>query len=162
MATALRRRALVRGISPEGTVPASQANHVMSLEAIKILIADDEPSVLEFVDRVLREAGYTTALAADGSQALDIAEQLGSFDLLLTDLMMPQMTGDELARQLRQKDPALKVLYFTGYSAHLFRKKKVLWEDEAFLEKPFSLAGLREAVSLLLYGISSLPDNHNG
>ena len=77
---------------------------------VRILVVDDEQSVREFVDRVLRDAGYTTALAADGSQALDISEKLGSFDLLLTDVMMPQMRGDELAQRLRQSDPELKVL----------------------------------------------------
>ena len=65
---------------------------------------------------------------------------------------MPGMTGDELARRLRQSEPALKVLYLTGYSDHLFKEKTMLWADEAFLDKPCSVKGLREAVSLLLFG----------
>jgi DNA-binding NarL/FixJ family response regulator len=66
--------------------------------------------------------------------------------------MMPGMTGDELARRLRQSEPELKVLYLTGYSDRLFREKTMLCADEAFLGKPCSMKGLREAVSLLLFG----------
>ena len=55
---------------------------------------------------------------------------------------MPQMTGDELARRLRQDEPALKVLYLTGYSDQLFKEKITLWQDEAFLEKPCTIDGL--------------------
>jgi two-component system cell cycle sensor histidine kinase/response regulator CckA len=117
-----------------------------------ILIVDDEEPVRLFVQRVLSEVGYQTALAADGPQALEKAKQLGKVDLLLTDVMMAPMTGDELARQMRRDDPKLKVLYLTGYSDRLFSEKGVLWADEAFLEKPCSVRSLREAVSLLLSG----------
>ena len=117
-----------------------------------ILIVDDEESVRRFVERVLHDEGYETALAADGPEALEVAKRLGSFDLLLTDVMMPQMTGDELARRLRRDDPKLKILYLTGYSDRLFKDKKTLWEDEAFLDKPCSVKSLKEAVSLLLSG----------
>ena len=117
-----------------------------------ILIVDDEESVRRFVERVLHDAGYVTALAADGPEALEVAKRLGSFDLLLTDLMMPQMAGDELARRLRRDEPKLKILYLTGYSDRLFKDKKTLWEDEAFLDKPCTVQSLKEAVSLLLSG----------
>jgi YesN/AraC family two-component response regulator len=73
-------------------------------------------------------------------------------DLLLTDVNMPRMTGDELARRLRHDDPALKVLYLTGYSDQLFKEKSTLWQDEAYLEKPCTIAGLLEAVSLITVG----------
>jgi two-component system cell cycle sensor histidine kinase/response regulator CckA len=66
--------------------------------------------------------------------------------------MMPEMTGDELARRLRQAEPKLKVLYLTGYSDQLFKEKVTLWEDEAYLDKPCSIQGLLQAVSLLAYG----------
>lgn len=125
--------------------------------ALKVLIVDDEEPVRRFVERVLREAGYQTVLAGDGPEALEVAEKLGSFDLLLTDVMMPQMTGDELARRLRQNEPSLRVLYLTGYSDRLFKEKVTLWEDEAFLDKPCSVKGLTEAVALLLFGRFDAP-----
>jgi two-component system, cell cycle sensor histidine kinase and response regulator CckA len=120
--------------------------------ATKVLIVDDEDSVRQFVERVLRDAGYETTVAADGADAIARAKELGSFDLLVTDVMMPKMTGDELARLLRREEPQLKVLYLTGYAERLFKEKVTLWEDEAYLDKPCSINGLREAVSLLLSG----------
>jgi CheY-like chemotaxis protein len=75
-----------------------------------------------------------------------------SVDVLVTDMMMPEMLGDQLARRLRQLHPALKVLYVTGFSDRLFAEKLTLWEGEAFLEKPCTPTGLLEAMSLLLYG----------
>jgi len=118
----------------------------------RILIVDDESSVREFLVRVLREAGYDIAVAESGADALAVANQAEGFDLLLTDLMMPHMRGDELARLMRQQQPQLKVLYLTGYSDSLFAEKPMLWTDEAFLEKPCSLKGLLEAVRLLMCG----------
>jgi two-component system cell cycle sensor histidine kinase/response regulator CckA len=111
---------------------------------------DDEAQVREFVARALRDAGYTTAVAPDGPEALEVAAAQ-PFDLLVTDLLMPKMHGTELARRLRQDDPDLKVLYLTGYSDQLF-KERSMWAGEAFLDKPCTVKGLREAVALLLYG----------
>src|SRR3954462_5387766 len=82
---------------------------------LRVLIVDDEEPVREFVQRVLSQAGYGTALAVDGEDALTVAAEQGPFDVLVTDLHMPRMHGDELARRLRQSDPGLKVLYLTGF-----------------------------------------------
>ena len=112
-----------------------------------ILLVDDEPSIREFLRVVLSEAGYSVAMAADGEQALNVP---GSFDLLLTDLRMPRMTGDELARRMRLRDPELKVLYLTGYSDSLFEAKGHLWDGEAFLDKPATAEGVLEAIKMLL------------
>jgi two-component system cell cycle sensor histidine kinase/response regulator CckA len=120
--------------------------------SLRVLIVDDEEPVRRFVQRVLAEAGHHTAMAQDGREALEVAEKQGPFDLLLTDVNMPNMTGDELARRMRQGEPMLKVLYLTGFSDQLFKDKVTLWEDEAFLDKPCSVKGLLEAVSLLVFG----------
>jgi|SRR6185369_17295789 len=117
-----------------------------------VLIVDDEEPVVKFVDRVLREAGYTTATALNGPDAVEVAKKIGPLAVLVTDVMMPGMTGDELARVLRQSEPTLKVLYLTGYSDRLFKEKETLWAGEAFLDKPCTMKGLREAVSLLTSG----------
>ena len=127
---------LVKGPEPQGPV----------------LVVDDEEAVLRFVDRVLRDAGYKTVIANNGPEALEVAKKVGPLGALVTDVMMPGMTGDELARMLRQTEPALKVLYLTGYSDRLFKEKTMLWADEAFLDKPCTVKGLREAVSLLMTG----------
>jgi CheY-like chemotaxis protein len=119
---------------------------------LRILIVDDEEPVRKFVERVLSEAGYDTATASDGAEALATVEKFEPIDVLVTDVMMPQMAGDELARRFRQKEPGLKVLYLTGFSDRLFKEKTTLWADEAFLDKPCSVKGLLQAVSLLVSG----------
>jgi two-component system cell cycle sensor histidine kinase/response regulator CckA len=125
--------------------------------AVSALVVDDEDSVRRFVERVLQEAGYTTSTASDGPEAIEVASTLETFDILVTDVMMPQMTGDELARRLRASRPSLKILYLTGFSDRLFKEKVTLWADEAFLDKPCSIRGLLEAVSLLVSGRVELP-----
>ena len=125
--------------------------------AQRVLVVDDEDLVRKFVERVLREGGYQTTTASDGPEALDVAAKLETFDILVTDVMMPQMTGDELARRIRIATPSIKVLYLTGFSDRLFKEKATLWADEAFLDKPCSVTGLLQAVSLLLFGRFELP-----
>lgn len=124
---------------------------------LSVLVVDDEDLVRKFVERVLREAGYQTATASDGPEALEAAAKLENFDILVTDVMMPQMTGDELARRIRISAPGIKVLYLTGFSDRLFKEKVTLWADEAFLDKPCSVKGLLQAVSLLMFGHFELP-----
>jgi CheY-like chemotaxis protein len=119
--------------------------------AVRVLVVDDEPTVVEFVQRVLETAGYGITTATSGDAALQICEQHGMPDLLVTDMKMPRMDGDELASKLRQTEPDLKVLYLTGFADLLFKNKEMLWDGEAYLEKPCSIVGLLEAVSLLLY-----------
>jgi two-component system cell cycle sensor histidine kinase/response regulator CckA len=124
---------------------------------IRVLVVDDEEPIRRFVERVLTDAGYETIVAADGAEAIKRVEKQGGLDLLVTDLMMPEMSGDELARRLRQTDRDLKVLYLTGFADQLFKEKVTLWHGEAFLEKPCSVKGLREAVALLFFGQLEAP-----
>jgi two-component system, cell cycle sensor histidine kinase and response regulator CckA len=118
----------------------------------RVLVVDDEESVRKFTARTLTDAGYEVTQAADGPEALHIAQRQGPFELCIVDLMMPTMNGDEVARILRCADPDVKVLYFTGYSDRLFKQTTLLSANEAFLDKPVSIDGLLEAVSLLLFG----------
>jgi two-component system response regulator GlrR len=124
--------------------------------ALSILAVDDEPGVLALVRRCLDDDWVTLSEAASGQEALAHIAKGGTLDLLLTDLRMPEMEGDELARQARTNDRDLKVLYLTSHADRLFDAKPLLWEKEAYLDKPFSREGLREAVALLLYGRTTL------
>ena len=119
---------------------------------VRILIVDDEPVVVEFARRVLDSAGYSTMTATSGDEALKLCTETGVPDLLVTDMKMPRMEGDELATRLRQREPDLKVLYLTGFADLLFKNKELLWDGEAYLEKPCTIGGLLEAVSLLVSG----------
>jgi two-component system cell cycle sensor histidine kinase/response regulator CckA len=120
--------------------------------APRILVVDDEESVREFTDRALQTAGYEVVVASNGKQALELVERRGPFDGFVVDVVMPGMSGSELGQELRRVDPDAKILYLTGFSDRLFSEKHALWEHEAFVEKPVSIKGLLEAVSLLLHG----------
>jgi CheY-like chemotaxis protein len=119
---------------------------------MRVLVVNDNPGDREFFQRMLRQKGYDTAAAADGLEAIDLADREGPFDLLITDVVLPGMEGVELARRLRATDPDLKILYLTERTDLLFEERSSLWEEEAFLEKPVSVQGLFEAVSLILVG----------
>ena len=121
------------------------------------MVVEDDVPIRQFVERVLRGAGFATVVASDATDALAKARAMQPMPLLVTDLVMPGMGGDELARELRQLDPSLKVLYVTGYADHLFDERPMLEDGEAFLEKPFTPRGLLEAASLLLMGRTSGP-----
>jgi CheY-like chemotaxis protein len=123
---------------------------------IAILAVDDEPGVLALVRRCLDDERVTLTEASSGKDALEQIPKSPGLDLLITDLRMPEMEGDELARQVRVLDPDLKVLYLTSHADRLFDAKRQLWAEEAYLDKPFTREGLREAVALLLFGRTTL------
>jgi two-component system cell cycle sensor histidine kinase/response regulator CckA len=127
-----------------------------------VLVIDDDESVRMFAERALRDGGYQVITASNGAAALEIvAEHRRPFDLFVIDLMMPAMTGDALAASLRRALPDIRVLYFTGFGDELFKEKGMLWAQEAYLEKPVSVQGLREAASLLLFGHTQGPSHHS-
>ena len=121
-------------------------------QPIAILAVDDEPGVLALVRRCLDDVRVTLTEASSGKDALAQISKGPALDLLITDLRMPEMEGDELARQVRALDPNLRVLYLTSHADRLFGAKPQLWAEEAYLDKPFTREGLREAVAQLLFG----------
>ncbi len=129
-----------------------EARHRSRARRKRILIVEDELSKRDFVDRVLRDAGYVTARVVDGQEALELTELFGPFDLVLTDPIMPRMSGTELTRRLRQREPNLKVLYYTGYPDRVLKEQCAFWQNEALLDKSSTPEGLLDAVSLLLSG----------
>jgi two-component system cell cycle sensor histidine kinase/response regulator CckA len=129
---------------------------VKQAQPIAILAVDDEPGVLALVRRCLDDGHVTLIEASSGKDALGKVAAHPALDLLITDLRMPEMEGDELARQVRTHEPDLKVLYLTSHADRLFEAKPQLWAEEAYLDKPFTREGLREAVALLLFGRMTL------
>jgi CheY-like chemotaxis protein len=107
-----------------------------------ILVVEDEDGVRDMSVNALRDLGYTVIQARDGQQAL---EQLGSHPgvtLLFTDIIMPGMTGRELAERAAEMRPDLKVLYTTGYTRNAVVHNGVVDHGVSLLSKPFSIAAL--------------------
>jgi two-component system cell cycle sensor histidine kinase/response regulator CckA len=118
-----------------------------------VLIVDDEEPIRRAARRMLERDGYQVIDAENGARAMALlADPAVVVHLLIADLQMPELAGDEMARRLRAERRDLKVLYVSGYIDRLFTERRALWEGEAFLEKPFSYEGLSQAVSLLLFG----------
>ena len=119
----------------------------------RLLVVDDEPPILKLVTRILATENYDITAAESG----DVAAQMVSrpdypgIDLLVTDLMMPGMTGRDLAVIVRGKYPEARVLYVTGFADTLFKDLAELDEGESFIEKPFGTDGLLEATRLLMF-----------
>ena len=106
----------------------------MNSEAGKatILLVEDEPAVKGLFSQALRKEGYTVHEARNGVEALEVEKDIEHLDVLVTDVVMPYMKGPELARQLRAKQPDLKVIFVSGYVA-----PGDLGEHQALLQKPF-------------------------
>jgi len=118
-----------------------------------VLVVDDVAVQVELVVRMLEPGGYQILTANCGRDALAAsADSPRPIDLLLTDLHMPEMSGRTLATELRKTQLGMKVVYLTGHSDDLFGDRTILEPHEAFIEKPISPAGVREAVARHLYG----------
>lgn len=118
----------------------------------RVLVVDDDEANRRFAERALRLEGYDVASAANGHEALRVIDAEPPFDLFVVDILMPQMAGDELGRHIRARVAGAKILYFTGYPDRLFAEHSVLPHNEALIEKPATLNGLLEAVSLAIGG----------
>ena len=123
-----------------------------------VLIVDDEEPIRQLERRILESGGYQVLEAARAVDAFALLQGHPiRVDLLIADLLMPDIGGEEMARRIRRDRPEIKVLYVTGHIDELMDERSTLWEGEAFLDKPFSAKALLEAVSLLLY--KRLPPN---
>lgn len=118
-----------------------------------VVVVDDDPMMLDVLERILQRENFELLMAGGGPEIMErLSAHDGPVDLLVTDYAMPDMQGRELADKLRQRFPALKVLYQTGFSDMLFENRVELEDGAAFLEKPFTARGLREAARLVLFG----------
>jgi signal transduction histidine kinase len=118
--------------------------------ACTVLLADDDPAVRAIVMRTLREGGHRVLEAATGAEALRLLErETQGIDLLLTDVVMPDITGPELARQVLATVPEARVLFMSGYTAGVLEKYEP-GSTPNFLEKPFGPDSLRRKVAEVL------------
>jgi len=137
--------------SSSGEAPTSLAVPVSAAEVPRgtetVLVVEDQPEVRKLTLAMLESQGYRLLEAANGSEALLLCEQYPEpIHLLVTDVVMPGMTGRELARLLVALRPSLKTLYTSGYPANAIAHEGVLDPGVAYLPKPFSPAQLAAKV----------------
>jgi len=130
--------------------PAPRAAEPVAISG-RILVVEDDHIVRGLVAETLQDAGFEVIEAALPSAALELVET-EDFDLLLTDIVMPEMNGRELARRILELRPGLRVLYTSGYAADVVSERGALDEGDAFIQKPYPTAALVEAVRELLAG----------
>ncbi len=118
-----------------------------------ILFVEDEDSVRELVRDYLGKSGYRVLEAADGIQALEIAAaHRGAIHILVTDVVMPRLSGRELVSRITAARPELKILYISGYTDDSIFRHGVLEGGVAFLQKPFNLKDLAQKIRQVLDG----------
>ena len=128
-----------------------QSVSIASPGGSRILVVEDETALRNLLDGMLTVLRYEVTTAANGGEALLLVEEQGLRpDLLLTDVVMPGMSGSILANRLRQRIPDLKVLYMSGYTDDAIVQHGVLEPGTPFIQKPMSLAGLSEKVKEVL------------
>src|SRR3712207_1724022 len=116
-----------------------------------ILLVEDEDPVRAVNARALTARGYTVLEAASGIEALKVIEERDTpVDLVVSDVVMPEMDGPTLLRELRKRHPDLKVVFVSGYAEDAFKKNLPDGENFNFLPKPFSLKQLVETVKQTL------------
>jgi CheY-like chemotaxis protein len=116
-----------------------------------ILLVEDQAAIRMLLEDVLSEAGHRVLAAADGRAALELATECdGTVDLLITDVVMPEMSGPDLASRLTPLRPSVIVLYMSGYTDHALLHRGAIEQGAAFLQKPFLPESLLSKIDELL------------
>ncbi|MFZ4858960.1 MAG: response regulator [Desulfuromonadaceae bacterium] len=122
-----------------------------------ILLVEDEPGILQITSQLLGTQGYTLLTAGTPGEAMRLAqEHVGEINLLITDVIMPEMNGKTLANKLQSLNPQLKCIYMSGYTADVIAQHGVLDEGVYFIQKPFSLPSMAAMVREVLDNKSEL------
>ena len=118
-----------------------------------ILLVEDEEAVRSFAARALRMRGYNVLEAGGGEEALEIVKSgRDKIDLMITDVVMPNMDGPTMVRHVKALKPDLQVIFMSGYAEEAFRRNDQSSEDIHFLPKPFGLKQLAAKVKEVLAG----------
>ena len=141
--------------APAGTQPPepgveAPAGAIAVPPGTRVLIAEDDPDVRRVTTRVLERSGFEVTACENGQKAIELLESGVRFSLMLTDVVMPRVSGRELADRAYEIDPGMPVLYMSGYTEDIISSHDVLTEDMAFLRKPFTARDLLETVGLSL------------
>ena len=130
----------VRVIFPSGK-PASADN-----ARRRVLVVDDDPMIREVITAYLAEDGYTVEVAGNGREGLE-KFCAGDFDIVLTDRSMPEMDGDQLAREVKKRKPAVPVILLTGHGESMLAEGERPAGVDLVMSKPFTMSGLQKALA---------------
>ncbi|MBL8626712.1 MAG: response regulator [Myxococcales bacterium] len=123
-----------------------------------VLVVEDEQLVLDLTATMLERLGYAVLAARSGREAIAIAqEHPWPIDLVVTDVVMPDLNGRELYAEVARLRPGVGVLYVSGYSAEVLAPRGVIPSDVQFLQKPFAFAELAERVRAALAATTATP-----
>ena len=132
-------------------IEAREAGEIPSGRGETVLIVEDDPSILRLVKAILERLDYTVLDASTPSRAISLAEaHEGAIHVLITDVVMPEMNGRDLADHLLTYYPNLKILFMSGYTANVIAHRGVLEEGVHFIQKPFSKRDLAAKVHEVL------------
>ena len=132
----------------EGSAPEATDT---SLVGITVLVAEDEPGILRFMQRTLEQSGCRVVAGASAEAALDAMRQSGTVpDLLISDIVMPGMSGVELAEQVRGRHPAMAVLFVSAYTSDALKQRGIESLGAYLLQKPFTVPELLEQAARAL------------
>lgn len=153
--------------APPEAAPVEEAPHEVieipiaeapAAVAETVLVVEDDPGIRALMRKILHRQGFQVLEAAGGEEALELAgAHQGAIQLLITDLMMPQMGGREVSERVLAKRPGVKVLYVSGYTDDPMIQTGQLPEGTAFLQKPFTLGALLDKVRAVL-GVTASGD----
>ncbi len=115
----------------------------------RILLAEDDDDLRRFLARALERAGHEVSAYGEGASAFEVLKRF-PFDLLLTDIVMPEMDGIELARRAAERDPALKIMFITGFAAVALNPDSKAPKEAKVLSKPFHLKDLVAEVERMM------------
>jgi DNA-binding NtrC family response regulator len=128
-------------------LPKKVKDHTTERGHETILLAEDEPAILEITTIMLEKQGYQVVPARTPGEAIRLAQEyVGEIHLLVTDVVMPEMNGRDLAKNILHLYPGLKCLFMSGYTANVIAHHGVLDEGVNFIQKPFSREELGDSV----------------
>ncbi|WP_217572759.1 response regulator [Mesorhizobium sp. GbtcB19] len=116
----------------------------------KLLIVEDDESVRTLAARALERDGHNVTIAADGAHGLDMIRQAGGYDLVVSDIRMPEMDGIEMATAAAKEFPTMKIMLMTGYADQRERAEELNGIILDVVQKPFTLAEIRTRVGKVL------------
>ena len=132
------------------TAPSSDTAEAPEVEDLTgrgtVLLVEDEDAVRMFAARALASRGYTILEASTGTEALACMDEADRIDLVVSDVVMPEMDGPTLLKELRKRQPDIKIIFVSGYAEDAFKRNLGSEENFAFLPKPFGLKQLAQAV----------------